>query len=186
MIIKPELYVITLESTMSWECKTKEKFIIKQKKYKDVGFVILEEYDPKEDASYQYFTKENTYTLSKDQIFILTLADIPFKIKQTIDVSINITEQLMVLAEKPVKLIQEGGGGNTYNSRCEVSMPGHTLALYNECLLLEDSCTDDLQVQLNSGWRIIAACPQPDQRRPDYILGRFNPSYEAENSAKRN
>lgn len=35
--------------------------------------------------------------------------------------------------------------------------------------------TDVLQEQIAKGWRIIAACPQPDQRRPDYILGRFNP-----------
>ena len=44
----------------------------------------------------------------------------------------------------------------------------------NEMRLLEDCCTDALQDVLNDGWRMIAICPQPDQRRPDYILGRVN------------
>ena len=61
------------------------------------------------------------------------------------------------------------------NTRCDVHMPGQALSVYNDTMLMENACTDALQVELNNGWRIIAACPQPDQRRPDYILGRFNP-----------
>lgn len=63
-----------------------------------------------------------------------------------------------------------------FNERVEVHMPGQALATYNETMLLQDSCTDALQNEIDSGWRIIAVCPQPDQRRPDYILGRYNPS----------
>ncbi|WVR18126.1 hypothetical protein JXVLWARM_CDS_0075 [Burkholderia phage Bm1] len=62
-----------------------------------------------------------------------------------------------------------------FNHKVEVHMPGQALSNYNETMLLEDSCTDALQSVLDKGWRIIAACPQPDSRRPDYILGRFNP-----------
>lgn len=72
----------------------------------------------------------------------------------------------------------EGHCENNFNQRIEVHMPGHALAMYNEVMLLEDSCTDALQSNLNKGWRIIAACPQPDSRRPDYILGRYNPNSE--------
>lgn len=75
--------------------------------------------------------------------------------------------------------------GNTYNNKCEVHMPGMALATYNDLMLLEDACTDQLQSALNSGWRIISACPQPDQRRPDYILGRFNPQQDEHGSARR-
>lgn len=64
----------------------------------------------------------------------------------------------------------------SFNSKCEVHMPGQALSIYNETLLLENRCTDALQESLDSGWRIIAACPQPDARRPDYILGRYNPN----------
>lgn len=62
-----------------------------------------------------------------------------------------------------------------YNERVEVHMPGQALSMYNEVLLMSDACSDELQTSLAKGWRIIAACPQPDQRRPDYILGRYNP-----------
>lgn len=77
--------------------------------------------------------------------------------------------------------------GTSFNERCEVHMPGQALSTYNDTLLIEDSCTDVLQDALNSGWRIIACCPQPDSRRPDYILGRFNPDFTANGTpAKRN
>lgn len=65
-----------------------------------------------------------------------------------------------------------------FNEKVDVHMPGNLLMSFNETKLLEDSCTDVLQDSLNQGWRVIAACPQPDQRRPDYILGRYNPSIE--------
>lgn len=74
---------------------------------------------------------------------------------------------------------------NNYNGSCEVHMPGQALSTYNETLLLEDSCTDVLQKSLDQGWRVIAACPQPDSRRPDYILGRFNPDIDPGLNAKR-
>lgn len=38
--------------------------------------------------------------------------------------------------------------------------------------VLTDLCTDDLQEELDAGWRVVAVCPQRNQRRPDYILGR--------------
>ncbi len=60
-----------------------------------------------------------------------------------------------------------------YNPKVEVHVPGFALTTYNRVMLLEDSCTDALQTALNQGWRIIAACPQPDSRRPDYVLGRY-------------
>lgn len=85
-----------------------------------------------------------------------------------------------------IELPAINGGDNIYNQKCEVHMPGQALASYNETLLLEDSCTDALQESLNVGWRVIAACPQPDNRRPDYILGRFNPNLiQAPDGAKR-
>lgn len=63
----------------------------------------------------------------------------------------------------------------TFNSKASVHVGGGLITTYNDLLLKEDTCTDDLQNELNNGWRIIAVCNQPDQRRPDYVLGRFNP-----------
>lgn len=53
-----------------------------------------------------------------------------------------------------------------------VHVPNVALQSYNEVQLLEDCCTDELQRQLDEGWRIIAVCPPNSTRRPDYILGR--------------
>ena len=63
----------------------------------------------------------------------------------------------------------------TFNSKTSVHVGGGLITTYNDLLLKEDTCTDDLQNDLNNGWRIIAVCTQADQRRPDYVLGRFNP-----------
>lgn len=66
----------------------------------------------------------------------------------------------------------------TFNQRVDVHMAGGMLGMYNDLLLKEDCCTDELQCHINDGWRMIAVCVQPDQRRPDYILGRYNPELD--------
>lgn len=72
-----------------------------------------------------------------------------------------------------------------FNNRCEVHVPNLGLLSVNETMLLEDSCTDSLQSFLDKGWRIISIAPQPNQRRPDYILGRFNPDRQPDGTARR-
>lgn len=52
-----------------------------------------------------------------------------------------------------------------------VHIPNHELYNVRECKVMENCCTDMLNAQLNHNWRILAICPQPNQRRPDYILG---------------
>ena len=64
---------------------------------------------------------------------------------------------------------------DTLNQKCDVHIGGGLLMTVNEVLLCEDYCTNELQAHLDKGWRILAVCIQPDGRRPDYILGRFNP-----------
>lgn len=61
---------------------------------------------------------------------------------------------------------------NQYNSRCDVHVPNLGLLMMNKVELLSDACTDDVQSHLDRGWRILAICPQPNQRRPDYIIGK--------------
>lgn len=36
----------------------------------------------------------------------------------------------------------------------------------------EDYCSEELQELIKEGWKLIAVCPQNNQRRPDYVLGR--------------
>lgn len=148
------------------------------------AFIAEEPRADSTDHSYRLLTIDtDKFVLTQEELVELAVSGIQYKVNRTITTNVDISQQLMDLAHKPIKLVTEQG--NQYNTKCEVHMPGQALSFYNEVQLLEDSCTDVLQTSLNSGWRIIAACPQPDQRRPDYILGRFNPDYEAENLAKR-
>lgn len=62
-----------------------------------------------------------------------------------------------------------------HNAVTHVHVAGQVLSSYNRVHLLSDACTDDLQSKLNEGWRIVACCVPPYQRRPDYILGRWEP-----------
>lgn len=67
----------------------------------------------------------------------------------------------------------------TYNERLGLQMPGNALTVFNEFRNVDDICTDELQSEwIAEGWRVVACCPQPDQRRPDYILGRYSQKHE--------
>ena len=52
-----------------------------------------------------------------------------------------------------------------------VHIPNQELFSIKECMVLNDCCTDALNDHIKNGWRILAICPQPNQRRPDYIMG---------------
>ena len=69
-----------------------------------------------------------------------------------------------------------GGGGfskeQQFNERVNVHISDIGLLKINEVQVLTNECTEDLQKYLDDGWHIVAVCPQPDQRRPDYIIGR--------------
>lgn len=64
------------------------------------------------------------------------------------------------------------------NTKVNVSVPGLGLLLLNEVKVVCDYCTDSLMGEMKEGWRIVAVCPQPDQRRPDYVLGRVKSDEE--------
>lgn len=65
--------------------------------------------------------------------------------------------------------------GMSFNEKCEVHVGGFALLSIDSVMLCEDCCTDRLQGHLDEGWRILSVNVQPDQRRPDYILGRSVP-----------
>lgn len=100
----------------------------------------------------------------------------------------NISIILAEIEEKTKNLLQLSENmKSSFNEKVNVHMGGGLITTYNELLLKEDVCTDELQQELNKGWRILGVCVQPDQRRPDYILGRYNPNLDVTgcDSAKR-
>lgn len=60
-----------------------------------------------------------------------------------------------------------------FNEKVEVSVPSNNLMGIKMVKVVENACTESMQEELNAGWVILAICPQPDQRRPDYIVGRI-------------
>ncbi len=79
---------------------------------------------------------------------------------------------------KEVKTLLDSTSKIDFNSKCNVHIGGGLIVTFNDLCLKEDTCTDELMVELSNGWRIIAVCIQPDQRRPDYVLGRYNPKLD--------
>lgn len=127
--------------------------------------LVLLPFDP--EASYwRPLDHGKTFIATQDEVISLKLADISFSIEQQRTLSYD-------------QLNKDAAGAVArdvyHNTKVEVHASNSALMVYNETLLCEDYCTDRLQNELDNGWRIIACCVQPDQRRPDYILGRYNP-----------
>lgn len=126
-----------------------------------------------------------------EQVARLSAADpgmINVKVIDEIKSPVTVAELPLIVDSMVAKLEQLSSAYGNFNGRCDVHMPGNLLLQFNRILLLEDQCSDSLQEALDKGWRIISAQPQPDQRRPDYIMGRYDPSYDNDtcgNSAAR-
>ncbi len=56
----------------------------------------------------------------------------------------------------------------------QIHIPNHSLYQVNEIEVTEDACTGAIQHMLDEGWHILCVCPPNSQRRPDYIMGRWN------------
>ena len=110
----------------------------------------------------------------------MTVIGIDFKVKQVVEVDAgSVDNEIFVNTVNKMERLLKSFSDKDFNNKCEVHMPGQALSTYNETMVLEDCCADILQQQMGVGWRIIAVCPQPTQRRPDYILGRFNPTMDS-------
>ena len=130
-----------------------------------------------------------SFACTGDQLLEIMSVDSSIEVKSVAPIASDSLGGMMLRMEKVLSKLENIDIPNPaeppshiFNEHCEVHLPGNLLATYNETLLLEDACTDALQDALNSGWRIVAVCPQ-SQRRPDYILGRFNPQLSAGGSA---
>lgn len=135
------------------------------------------------DMTYSFSFNDIEVFMGKEDFFDFVEAGHDVKICSRHEVSgaeidlTNAAEKAQKIVDKLEELLKCSFPEVNYNNKCDVHVPGLGLLSLNRTMLLEDSCTDVLQSALNDGWRIIAACPQPDSRRPDYILGRYDPEY---------
>jgi len=160
------------------------------KYYKDKEHSLADEGEISAYYLYLKYTGDTDYVYVNKENHLVSLIEFAPKCKHaffvresvvSMDTSINNIEMIFHrLEEKASQLEQvvDKIRTNTFNKRTDVHVGGGIVTSYNDLLLKEDVCTDVLQQELNNGWRIIAICVQPDQRRPDYILGRYNPQLE--------
>lgn len=106
-----------------------------------------------------------------EYLFIGHIDQIPVDILNSEKSNISYFKGIKSMVEQAIH--SDMGIMKTLNANAiNVHLPSMDLLMINETLLLEDSCTDSLQKNLDDGWGIIACIPRPGQRRPDYILGR--------------
>lgn len=116
--------------------------------------------------------------------FIQKFPTIRIKIRGTVQTSnsavANMLKQMQEVQDKFHKALQSFDEKIEFNQKCDVHIGNLGLLNINQLGYAVDKCTQELQVVLNQGWRILAVCPQSNQRRPDYVLGRFNGENDAE------
>jgi hypothetical protein len=144
--------------------------------------VILPQY-----ASFDYIVQD-------EEFLSLVLNHIPYTLLEsstvTVDVQSN-TDKAEDYLNKTMTMMGkyqsqlERMAENTFNTLCNTHSGGIPLSEYNQTMLCEDICTDLLQNYLKEGWRILSVNVQPDQRRPDYILGKVVPDRDVTPAALR-
>jgi hypothetical protein len=120
-------------------------------------------------VTYEGDLERVTELLPKDvKVELHGLAD-PQPLAEMVGVLARMSRQLDQLSARNEPHDDDHGYVNT---KIDVHVPGNVLTAINEVDYFLNLCTEELQEKLDEGWRILAICPQADQRRPDYIVGR--------------
>lgn len=125
-----------------------------------------------EDGRIQSF---NTYECDLEQVLAILPPELRVELQGMADARpfMDLVEAVRALE---LRLVGRAGEPSSYvNNRVDVHIPGNSLLAIDEVKVEVDFCTESLADDLADGWRIVAVCPQPDQRRPDYVLGRRKP-----------
>ena len=110
--------------------------------------------------------KEQEYLQVFKHVEVLSVLD-----QDTVKHEVNI--DLNALSDKIMTKVITNAS-HLFNSKLEVHQPNMPLFQYNKYKVLDDECTEDLQSNyIDKGWRVVCICPQPDQRRPDYIIAKY-------------
>lgn len=107
-----------------------------------------------------------TYTANIHQLLAITNQ---FELEQTSPSHIlQLSEQIDELIAR-MNLYSKD---QQFNEACNVHITNVGLLTIQKVKIETNMCTDMIQDELDDGWKILAICPQPDQRRPDYVLGK--------------
>lgn len=90
----------------------------------------------------------------------------------------HVIQEIVAVQEKLENALQKFDKQIQFNERVDVHVGGFALMSINQVGYAEDYCTEKLQDILNEGWHILSVNVQPDQRRSDFVLGRYNPNGE--------
>lgn len=196
--MEKKLYKIELPYTI----EVNEEQFDKLSQYVECKYQTEENFEiSRHDSEYRKYNKQKREELKKkrfkeymsnqikkvdvvDRIIVVDLdrflSDVPFleiTIIKTVYVNVDSKiDNMIEVMERFEKLdeIAKNINKSSFNQVCNVHVGGSLLINVNELLLEEDACTDVIQDYLDTGWRMVACCVQPDGRRPDYILGRYN------------
>lgn len=124
----------------------------------------LAEKDRYEISSYEYGTRQR---LTMDEVVALEAAGIELELE---GVDGTMLTKMQARADKYGEVT---GLELKAGQVVQIAVPDLGLLQINEVDWMEDACTEQLQMRLDDGWRILAVCPPNAQRRPDYILGRM-------------
>lgn len=117
--------------------------------------------------SARYFTYEGD-PLSAQQV-LGKLGDVKLKGEDLPVTAWEVVWDKLVALEKAMAIPPA-----VYNEKCAVVQPDNALMKVRTLYVEQDCCSDHANDLLGKGWMILAICPQPDQRRPDYVFGRFD------------
>lgn len=141
------------------------------------------------DKSLVYLSDDIKLSTSKEYIvelssFMSAFPELEINLRGTMKVNNNGFDNainLMLQAEQKLTTALKSFNEKVeFNNRCDVHIGNLGLLNINQLAYSTDKCTEELQNLLNEGWRILAVCPQPDQRRPDYVLGRYNENHKSD------
>lgn len=121
----------------------------------------------------EYLTNLDSF-LSKYPSLKIRVRGIPHGLSE-VNMFSNIINQMTEIENKLENALKSFDKTVEFNQKCDVHISNLGLLHINQIGYAVDKCTEELQTILKDGWRIIACCVQPDQRRPDYVLGRYNP-----------
>jgi hypothetical protein len=122
------------------------------------------------------FTADNWWSIhaapvrmTMDEVEALVQLGVPVKLEA--DVGTMLTK----MVDRGMRNGQDISAEDLRHSRTvQIAVADVGLMHVRQVTWLEDCCTEELQAQLDAGWRILAVCPPNARRRPDYILGRTN------------